>query len=279
MPGDDGELLVKSYRYLRLALVVLVASLAASIVIERLAAGCWSTSISAYYYTPAHSMFVAALVAIGVCLVVIVGRTVPEDNLLNVAGMLAPIVAFVPTSRPRTVCASSPFPDWDTDAFVKNNLPALVIGGVAALVIAFVSARRDDLTPGQMGRNIRRLVPGFAVSAALMVAGLVWFATARGSFVEYAHGYAALVLFVAIGIVVQINSRISKGAYRTLYRGLVVFMIASAVTIGVVKLLVGEWNHMVLWIEALEIGAFEVFWTAQTFEHWDQGVKGGSTAA
>ena len=36
--------------------------------------------------------------AIGFCLIVIKGSTAWEDTCLNVAGMLAPVVAVVPTS-------------------------------------------------------------------------------------------------------------------------------------------------------------------------------------
>lgn len=61
----------------------------------------WSTltSISAYYYTPAHAIFVAVLIAIGAAMIVIKGTRGLEDILLNIAGMLAMIVALVPTSR------------------------------------------------------------------------------------------------------------------------------------------------------------------------------------
>ena len=63
--AEDLELAsyaVKTYRYLRLAIVVVVAALMAAVLIERLhAAGCWQGSISAYYYTPVHSMFIGAL--------------------------------------------------------------------------------------------------------------------------------------------------------------------------------------------------------------------------
>src|SRR5205085_6408417 len=54
-------------------------------------------SISAYYYTPVRGMFAGALLAIGACLVCIRGSTTVEDILLNVAGMLAPVVALIPT--------------------------------------------------------------------------------------------------------------------------------------------------------------------------------------
>ena len=62
---------IKSYRYLRLSIVVVVAALMASVLLEVYHAGCWQESISAYYYTPTHSIFVGGLVAIGVALIAV----------------------------------------------------------------------------------------------------------------------------------------------------------------------------------------------------------------
>ena len=124
---------IKSYRYLRLAIVVVVLSLIASVIIERAKTSCWEVSISAYYYTPVHAMFVGALVAIGVCLIAVKGSEEWEDMLLNVAGILAPIVAFVPTSPPSRSCASSPFGAVDAEAYLDNNILAFGIGGVVAI--------------------------------------------------------------------------------------------------------------------------------------------------
>jgi hypothetical protein len=87
----------KTYRYLRLALVALVALIMTAVALEWGRTHCLQTSISAYYYTPARSIFVGSLVAIGVALIAIRGRSDGEDALLNLAGMLAPVVAFVPT--------------------------------------------------------------------------------------------------------------------------------------------------------------------------------------
>lgn len=95
-----GEYAKKSYRYLRIGLIVVLLALLAAVVIERTHAAGWDQSISAYFYTPVHRVFGGALVALGVCLVAIHGNTDVEEVLLNVGGALAPIVAFVPTSVP-----------------------------------------------------------------------------------------------------------------------------------------------------------------------------------
>src|SRR5262249_34911333 len=93
----DRELagyVVKSYRYLRLSIVVILLSLMAAVFIERAHVACWQGSISSYFYTPVHSMFISALVVLAVSLIAIRGCTVFDDVALDVAGVLAAIVAF-----------------------------------------------------------------------------------------------------------------------------------------------------------------------------------------
>src|SRR3954453_19642354 len=127
---------IKTWRYLRLAMVVLVVGLAASIAYERAKVhpGCFQTSISAYYYTPVQGFFVGALVSIGVCLFCLKGSTDAEDILLNLAGMFAPVVALVPTPGPGA-CASVLGTTRDRDVNIANNVTALLVVGLIALVI------------------------------------------------------------------------------------------------------------------------------------------------
>ena len=97
--GERPEFTIKTWRYLRLGMIALVIALSAAITYEviRRDDGCVQTSISAYYYTHAQAIFVGSLIAIGACLICLRGSTEPEDILLNLAGMLAPVVAIVPT--------------------------------------------------------------------------------------------------------------------------------------------------------------------------------------
>lgn len=55
-------------------------------------------SMSAYYHTAMRNAFVGGLVSIGVCLVLYKGFSRTEDWVLNVAGILAALVAFLPTN-------------------------------------------------------------------------------------------------------------------------------------------------------------------------------------
>ncbi len=98
MEPDPALAAVKTYRYLRIALTALVVLLFASIALEWWAADrCVLPSISAYYFTPVQAVFIGVLVTMGASLLALKGNTDGEDVLMNLAGMLAPGVAFIPT--------------------------------------------------------------------------------------------------------------------------------------------------------------------------------------
>src|SRR5579859_6882242 len=83
-PGHDVAA-IKTYRYLRLGMLAAVAALSYSILEERFAHGvnCFVGSISGYYYSPVHPVFIGVMVSIGLALLVIKGRTVIEDTCLR----------------------------------------------------------------------------------------------------------------------------------------------------------------------------------------------------
>src|SRR5215212_5148728 len=119
---DDAR---STYRSLRVALVTLVVFLGASVIDTRLSADCWQRTISEYFYTTSHAVFVASLCAAGVCLIVYKGSTRTEDVLLNFAGVLAFAVALVPTDSPIPCRPGLPIPA-DLTAGVDNNVRALL---------------------------------------------------------------------------------------------------------------------------------------------------------
>ena len=96
-PGPGHETVV-TYRYVRVSIVGVVVLLFTALLIE-VAGDSWDLlpSISAYFYTPVRSVFVGSLVAAAFLLVAVRGRPGLEDGLLNLGGMLLPVVAFVPT--------------------------------------------------------------------------------------------------------------------------------------------------------------------------------------
>lgn len=277
---------LKTYRYLRLAMVTLVVMLAVSVVIEWAMTdpGCFQTSISAYYYTPVQGVFVGSLVSIGACMVVLKGNTEWEDILLNLGGMLASAVALVPAPD-KGECRSVPMSLRDTPADIVNNMSALLAAGFLGLAVTVgiaLAARRAGA--GHRQPWDRRHTVGMVAAALVLGAGLAWFALDRSGFVAGAHYTAAIAFFVCIVGVVVLNARgygdrlvavtNPKRAYANRYLAIAVAMVASAAGMGVWKWLVG-WDHALLWIEGTLIALFAVFWVSQTHELWNQGVREG----
>lgn len=279
---------ITTYRYLRLAMVVLVLALAVALVFEwsRTATGCWQTSISAYYYTPAQGVFVGALVAIGVCLVALKGNTEWEDILLNIAGVLAPVVAFVPTPG-KGGCRSVPVPTRNLSADIENNVVAYLAAGAVALIISAALVVRAEVTDSAAFDE--RQIVGLLVAVGLLVGGGWWFLTARESFEAHAHNTAALALFACIVAVVVLNARgfaaeqdarsrqegrapSGRTAVTNRYAVIAVLMVGSFLGMGAYAWLVG-WDHAVLFIEGTLITLFAAFWLAQTRELWGQGLR------
>ena len=106
---DDNRTVYRStYRYLRWVMVAALVALFLSVLIQSLMAGCWLGSVSAYYYTPARTVFVGALIVFGSALIAYKGRAPEEDVALNFAGYMAIVVAMVPTTED-DLCPASGF--------------------------------------------------------------------------------------------------------------------------------------------------------------------------
>lgn len=274
-----------TYRYLRFGMVAMVVLLTVSILYERAqAAGCWQTSLSAYYYTPVRSVFVGALIAIGLCLIVIRGRDTWQDIFLNVAGMLAPIVALVPTSDSGRCLSTEDFRAVAEDtapriiapldiASVQNNLFALFVTGVLALVAA-LAWRRGRVTAVARER-IRRISVSLGVTAALVGVGFALF-VATDWFERVAHLSAAGGMFVCLGVVVFIRWRASRATphgaiYKLVWQGMALSGLAGPV------LTVLSFDHTLLVVEIAEIAWFVAFWITRAHEDRHSVNARGST--
>jgi hypothetical protein len=260
---------IKTYRYLRLAMVDVIFLLALSVAVEWWNTGrrCFQTSISAYYYTPVQAVFVGTLIAIGVCMIAIKGNSPWEDVLLNLGGMLAPAVALVPTPGAGD-CRSVPAGVPDSSANIANNMTALFVAGFAGLVlgVALLIKERQRTPPSWVG-------VGFTL--VVMVGGFIWFLADRHSFTEAAHYTAALLLFgCVIGVVLANSRRSSSKRHTKLYRAIAGAMMASLVIMLPLKWL-ANWDHALLWLESTLIVLFAVFWISQTNELWRVGLRDG----
>jgi hypothetical protein len=272
---------VKTYRYLRISMIGVVGLLAVSVVVERSDVDCWQNSISAYYYTPVRAILVGGLMAVGLCLIVIKGGTAWEDATLNFAGMLAPVVAVVPTTdvgvcwsvepRPRPIEPDGSLAGWVV-ANIDNNITALLVTGIAGLLVALVIAMiatGDALAVVRVGDLGTRL--GLLGAMLLLLFGAAAFAW-WDNFDTQAHGIAAVAMFAFLAAGVaggawQLRHSQTDRVYFWIYAAIAVLMVATAV----VLLTVGSgWQHMVLILETIEIALFAAFWLAQTAQHWNE---------
>lgn len=274
----------KTYDYLRLAMVLLVVGLAAAIAVEWWEVGrdCFQTSISAYFYTPARGVFVASLLAIGVCLVVLKSSDEVEDALLNVAGLLAPVVGLVPTAAPGT-CSSSPSSAADRETIVANGMSTLLVVGLVALVATALIATADARRRGTA--TPRPYVLSIGAAFALWGGALAVFALDRDLFLERAHSTAAISMFLCIiGVVVQ-NARglardktqggewYGQAAHANRYAIVALAMAVAVAAVIAWRVFIGL-EHVVLWLEATLILLFAVFWAMQSIELWHRGERG-----
>jgi hypothetical protein len=283
----------KTYLYLRLGMLGVILLVAISVAIEIVEMdGCVETSISAYYYTPARAVFVSALITIGACLVIIRGYIDVEDIALNLAGMLAPIVAFVPTSSGGD-CRLEALRRTDPEAVltfenarpaIDNNVSALIIIGWIAFVLAVVlvalapkKGTADlDLHPRTARDTFHAQLAGLVLAFLILLTMTLWFTTDPQGFKEDAHNPSAIILFVFIAIVVHVNAIKDRdrslgdlsawfSAFKNRF-GLVTALMGIAVISAGVAAWGYDYDHTVFGIEAAMIGLFAWFWTIQTVD-------------
>jgi hypothetical protein len=280
----------KTYRYLRVAVVAMAVLLGTSVGIE-IAFGATDgilDSISAYYYTPVRGVFVGSLLAVGLGLIAIKGREGPEDMMLNLAGMLAPLVALVPTPISVPVAGFEVGQRTVPTALVpavENNVAALIVLGVVGLVFAAATV--------QNGPHRSAHFRGIA-AAGLLLAGLAaWFGFGRESFLEYGHYSAAVPMFGLIVGVAVVNarqaregavvSRLAAATYRRAYAAIAWSMGAIIVIAGVLFALdsAGQrpFPSWLFWVEVLLLALFAAFWVFQTAEKWHEGLPEGAQRA
>lgn len=274
---EEQHYAIKSWRYLRGAMVALVAGLFVSVVYERGSVDCWKTSISAYYYTPVHNYFVAALLGIGVCLFCLRGSHHVEDGLLNLAGMCAPVVALVPTTGPGTCGASFARSLEDRGADIENNITALIAVGVLAGFVLVLLTALDRLKPPRSTVNM------FAVAAAVWIALMLVFWLDPDLFARGAHYTAAIAMFGCILVVVIVNAIGYKKKKQAVEGPEVRLLVNPYWAIGGAMLgcsaiaallaFVVDWPYTVIAIEFALIFLFAIFWIIQTVELWDDGLR------
>lgn len=244
-----------TYLGLRLAMPILVLLLGIAVVTRTAQTGCWQPSISASYYTPLRSLFVAVLCAIGTCLIVYRAGDDRENGLLNVSGFMAFVVAFEPTEIGANPCDGTNLPtDLEIAVATRIDVTALLGAGAVAVVAAAVLAV-------WVRTRFASLLGALGLAVPIVVVALV-VAVDFPFFQVWGHLAAAVVLFGAIVVVVALNAldRSTPGWARAGYAGLVVGMAVGA------SLLVTSLENRVFLAEAVLIGLFAVYWVLQTID-------------
>ena len=293
-PAGLGDVARKSYRYLRVSVVAVALLLGIALVLEIVWGGRERFgSISGYYYSPVRSIFVGALVAIGPALISIKGRAGWEDTMLDLAGMLAPVVALVPTplpdARDDVDCAGGAVKCIPAEFVpsVENNIAAIAILGAVALVFAWFSA----------GARLRRRA---SARYGLMAACAVWavfvavFLVAPEFFMSVAHYAAAIPFFLLIAGVAYLNGRraparrnvavLTPDEYGRSYRTISGLMILTLVLTGAYYALTAvtdaaPWFATIAVVEGVLLALFVVFWVLQTAENWNEEAVAEQAAA
>ena len=259
---------IKTWRYLRLAMVALVVGLLVAVVYEwrEVPRHCVQTSISAYYYTPVRGYFVGALLSIGTCLFCLKGNTRRDDLLLNLAGICAAVVALVPTPDAGS-CTSRPATIDDRAVDIANNVTVLVAVGLFALVVLAMIwvARRPRPRPRPM----------YVAGALVWVPAALIFEADRDAFMGSAHDVAAYSMFAFILGVVGLNACALRAIRSWHWYGYVLVFVAMLLSAAIILPagLVWGWGHWVIGIETAFISLFAGFWAIQTAELWDEGLR------
>lgn len=274
VPGAGARILAgETYRHLRLMLVTLPALMFLAILILAFT-GQVEGSISAYYLGPIRDVFVGAMVGTAVCLIVYRGFPPFEDYTLNVAGVYAIFVAFVPTGLTEALASLGTEERQEAVYALRTTIGAVL---VIAAVFALVEWRVGLWTvPDLLERRATKWVfigtniLGIAFLALVALRGF-----ADDSF-QGVHLAAAILLFVSLAAAVASHAWPGPfggpGPGVTRYRTIFYLMVAGVPIAVVLALLRSEYTVIVL--EAWEIGLFSAFWVLEAKRTWPAASSG-----
>ncbi|GAB2749217.1 hypothetical protein GCM10027039_03720 [Terrabacter koreensis] len=276
---------VYTYRYLRGAMIALLLMLLLSVGYQwwwETDHSCWLGSISAYYYTPARTVFVGSLCALGASLIAYKGHSSEEDVLLNFSGFMAFVVAMVPTV-PDFSCGPNAYTQTPAEiaAAVRNNIWSLVV--VAAIGAVIVAAlKRGAMVRDAAARPTARSVVVTLACAGVLLVELALFLVLRDRFIALSHGIAAATMVAGVIAVMALSALRTEerhravgddsgGGYRRIYLAIAVALTAALAATVVAALTVTGFAHLVLVAEVIVIVLFATYWGVQTKELWDLG--------
>jgi hypothetical protein len=262
------------YRELRVGMVVITLMLFGAIVIEQLSATCWQFALSAYYYTSAHSIMIAALLALGAMLIVYKGSNDTEDVFLNLAGVSALMIAMVPQGRPSPLCGKLDLPPQFVPA-IQPNVWTIVL----ALIVGWLGMLCLHLRNRTWQRRSPLGILALGIFWLIMVLGLIALVFFPNWFYAQIHGISGvsmllsfiITVFCAAYVVAREDTGKSphKDRYKWFYRIIAGAMVVTLIAAVAVHLKHPGWEPWVIWLESAVIFEFAVYWAVQTWELWD----------
>lgn len=261
----------RTYRYVRLTILAATLLLAVAVTVQAIASGPLP-SLSAAYYTPAGPMFIAGLFVVAAAFVALSGHSL-EQGLLDVAAVLALVIAVVPTTVEDDVCGAAArcVPPAVVPTVVNNGIAVasvILVGVVAGVVLSTVQG------------TVSRGVAATAAAVVVVVLGLgAWALVAPTPFLATAHNVAAVGFFLLIGAVAAIAAwrpqrapERFRPAYAAVAIGILIALAGLAATL-VLALRGVDVTRPVPWVflgEAAALALFAVFWLLQTVELWNE---------
>jgi hypothetical protein len=304
-PADDTSarepITLATYRDLRIGLAVTMVMLAAAVIIDYRGRDprCWQGALSEYFYTTAHSIFIAALLGLATLFFVYRGTCDTEDSLLTLAGVAALVAALVPQPTPE-YCLPTFLPaDFKVDDMVRPSLQAVVcalaLGWALSWVLRMLKRRRDkkDNRPptktslgGRLALYLLRLVVAVGLFALFCHNGFLYYAHAAAgffllsSFIATAFAVAFVVTLErkmpAEGLATQNDKDIGLHRpcvllfYRCFYWLWATVMLLTALVIFRLHEIHPRY-HGIPWATVLESAVvieFAVYWIVQSIDLW-----------
>lgn len=305
--GNDGEFVVPVvpttlavYRNLRIGLAITAGMLAGSIIIQstymqRPGKDCWQGVLSEYFYTSAHSVFVAGLLGLATLFFVYRGSTDTENALLTLAGVAALTAALVPQGKSYIKFCTPLFipDDLKVATVIRPNLVAVV----AALAVAWVITLFQHLYDwrAENGDKVRqKKSPGGnwarCVLRLVVVVGLIAICApkfdSRRDFVHGAAGVLLLSSFIATVFATAVVASREKHSPRggTFHRGTFhrirkgfywLWAVVMLLTFFGILAVHFKWpiyfgDRWGTYVEGAVLAEFCVYWVVQTFDLWDE---------
>jgi hypothetical protein len=263
------------YRDLRVGLAVIAVMLAAAIIIEKMSTDCWQAALSEYFFTSAHSIFIAALLGLATLFFVYRGSSDTEDALLTLAGIAALVAALVPQGRPK-VCEPLFLPaSLNFETVVRFNLVAVVVALVLGWGLTMWQRRYNPSAQTRSAGGTLALYFLRLVVAGGLIVLFVW----PEVFVDYAHGAAGVLMLSAFIATVFSSAFLAKREVRLptrrnywrFYQWIARAMVITLIGVVTVHITRPE-LFGVLWVTILEsalILEFGAYWVVQTIDLWD----------